>query len=501
MKFYGLAASAVVSVARLLGSTVLVAGLLAGPVQAQLYNAPGAIFFQSGTVYTSGLLFQNAGTYVPHDGPLIISDGDLLNTGTISAGPGTVELRASSARSLALNGQSVAQLTLNVPAGTTLTNSGTVSGSLTLLGGDLQTSAVNTLILAPAAVLIGETSAGYVKGHVNQTQVISGAGAAPVDFGQMGLTVTPAGQSFTLTVDRRAGLLTDNVSQGRNLALTNQSIDRLWAFSSPNTITAPVTVALTWLSDNDNGLAFSPTNAQVWRSDNNGGQWVKQNAAADGTGRHLSITTTQLNALYTVSTTAAPLPVELLRFAATNVGGDGDLRWQTASERNSAFMEVQASTDGQRWQVLGQVVASGTSTTPRDYAFADRNLRRYTAARVYYRLRLVDLDGTTTSYSPLVSLTVPTAEPSMAVAAFGLTAWPNPFAGPLMVRVQLPQAGAVSLVLFDAEGRSVLRRELSGELAGPQELVLDEVAMLPSGSYTLLARQGRQEATLHVIRQ
>ena len=70
-----------------------------------------------------------------------------------------------------------------------------------------------------------------------------------------------------------------------------------------------------------------------------------------------------------------------------------------------------------------------------------------------------------------------------------------------MVRVQLPQAGAVSLVLFDAEGRSVLRRELSGELAGPQELVLDEVAMLPSGSYTLLARQGRQEATLHVIRQ
>jgi len=381
-----------------------------------------------------------------------------------------------------------------VPAGTTLTNSGTVSNSLTLVNGHLLTTAANTLTLAPGAVLLGETSAHYVKGHVVQTQALSGS--VPVDFGQTGFTLNPGGQSFPLTVDRRAGLLTKNVSQGQNLAGTNQSIDRVWSFSSPSTITTPVTVSLSWLSDNDNGLSLTSTNTQVWRSDNNGGQWVKQNTAGDGTARSMSMSITQLNSLYTVSTTSAPLPVELLRFAATNVGGTGELAWQTASEENSAFMEVQGSSDGQRWQVLGQVRGAGTSPDAHVYAFTDPQLSRYGSAQVYYRLRLVDRDGSA-GYSPLVSVRV---EPG-ALVAFGVRAWPNPFAAGLRVQVQSPAAGDVELTVLDGVGRVVLTRVVAGLLAGSQELGLAEAGALPSGSYTLLARQGERLATLHLVRQ
>ena len=85
--------------------------------------------------------------------------------------------------------------------------------------------------------------------------------------------------------------------------------------------------------------------------------------------------------------------------------------------------------------------------------------------RVYYRLRLVDRDNSAV-YSPLVSLT-PDA------AAFALSAWPNPFGtGPLSVQLALPQAGDVSLVVYDAVDRLVLQRAYAALAVGTQSLRL-----------------------------
>lgn len=474
--------------------TALLALLLLGRAgHAQITNLAGGILSNTGILSTTGTV-QNAGTYIPTAGTLTVTNGDFLNTGTItSTGTGTVALvDASAARTLTLGGQSLPNLLLNVPAGTTLANSGGITTLLTMTAGLLSTGNANTLTLASLAVVSSESGTAYVVGHLNQAQNLSGSSA--VNYGGMGFTANPAGQSYTLTVDRRAGLGLANVSFGQNPNTASKGIDRIWAVSGPGSAT-PATLVLTWLPVNDNGLVFSGTNAQVYRSDNNGTSWVKQNAVADGSGHSMTITTNSLtSSLYTVTTTTSPLPVELITFQATKVANDGQLSWQTASEKNADFMEVQTSGDGSRWTVLGQVPATGTSTSPRAYSFLDRNLSRYQTPRVYYRLRLVDQDGTV-AYSPLVSLAPD------AVLAFGLSASPNPFTGPLTVQVRTPQAGEITLLVLDAVGRIVRQNAFSAPSAGVQELPLPDMGSLPTGSYTLVVRQGGRRAALHLVRQ
>jgi hypothetical protein len=202
---------------------------------------------------------------------------------------------------------------------------------------------------------------------------------------------------------------------------------------------------------------------------------------------------TNYTALALASTTApTPLPVVLTAFQAVHQGADGLLSWQTASERSSAYFEVQASTDGHRWQALAQLAAAKASTSARTYQYLDRTLARYGPALVYYRLRQVDQDATT-HYSTVVSL-------GAAPLAWSVTAYPNPFSTDLKGELLSNEAGPITALLLDGLGRVVLQRELTGTL-GRQLLDLDEARTLPSGRYTLHVRQNTHSATVHLVRK
>jgi hypothetical protein len=397
--------------------------LVAGASQAQtLYNASGSSLYQAGDLVNAGRV-QNMGTYVPAAGTLLVKGGDFYNGGTIAASAvaGTVKLQETSPtqpRSVALNGQALPNLTLDVPAGTNLTTNGTINGTLTLVSGHLYTTTATMLALGPGASIVGETDAHYVKGRVSQSRALSGT--SPIDFGGTGFAVNPNGNSLPLSVERRAGMTSAGMSYGSHPQMAgNKSIDRVWALNS-TTVTSPsaMTLRLTWLPDNDNGLSFAGTNAQVWRSDDNGSTWQPQGAVQDGSNRLVVAEVTRVNALYTVSTTAAPLPVILTAFQAQAQGAHALLSWQTASETNSAYFEVQASTDGTSWQALGRQQAAGTTQASRFYQYIDPSLTRYGVPVVHYRLHQVDADGTAT-YSPVRTVAAPSETGRLAL-------FPNP---------------------------------------------------------------------------
>jgi hypothetical protein len=92
--------------------------------------------------------------------------------------------------------------------------------------------------------------------------------------------------------------------------------------------------------------------------------------------------------------TGGPLPVELVAFTATAASSEAvRLTWTTASERNSAAFEVERSTDGRAFAHIATVRAAGNSSASRRYALLDTQLPAG-AGQLYYRLRLVDTDGT-----------------------------------------------------------------------------------------------------------
>ena len=140
---------------------------------------------------------------------------------------------------------------------------------------------------------------------------------------------------------------------------------------------------------------------------------------------------------------APPLPVTLVRFEAVRqVNGEVSLTWTTASELNSLRFEVERSADGQQFTALGQVAAAGSSIHAQVYAYHDGQPLAVLIA--YYRLRLVDQDGTAT-YSSVRAVTSTGPEAT-------LRGYPSPARG--ILYVSSATSGAI-VVLLDGLGRQV----------------------------------------------
>jgi hypothetical protein len=86
-----------------------------------------------------------------------------------------------------------------------------------------------------------------------------------------------------------------------------------------------------------------------------------------------------------------PLPVTLVRFDATRSEKSVELSWSTTEETNSDRFEVQHSTNGKNWGVLGIVGSKGESTVLVHYRYTDH---QPVAGENLYRLKMIDKDGT-----------------------------------------------------------------------------------------------------------
>ncbi len=167
------------------------------------------------------------------------------------------------------------------------------------------------------------------------------------------------------------------------------------------------------------------------------------------------------------------LPVELLSFDGRADGDAVQLEWITASESGSSHYLVERSFDGYTFQTIGQVQAAGTSYSTLAYAFVDPQPVRGVN---YYRLKQVDLDGTT-DLSDLVAVTF----------AQGVSAgkpYPNPTATRINIDLTLTGDAELTVQLMDATGRLV-RSYQQGFSAGMQ-LFSAPVDGLETGAYSLL---------------
>lgn len=88
-------------------------------------------------------------------------------------------------------------------------------------------------------------------------------------------------------------------------------------------------------------------------------------------------------------------PVKLGTFNAEKQGDySALLNWETYSETNSSHFVIERSNDALDFQDIGSVDAAGQSTTLKTYEFIDKSIPQLRTAQIlYYRLRMVDLDG------------------------------------------------------------------------------------------------------------
>lgn len=173
--------------------------------------------------------------------------------------------------------------------------------------------------------------------------------------------------------------------------------------------------------------------------------------AADGTGG------TGGDYIYSGSTIVA-LPIELSDFFAINDNNNILLKWKTASEINANYFDVERSDDGQFFFSIGKVDAEGNSSNPISYSYLDTKLSYNNGSQIFYRLKLVDKDGSV-KYSNHINIkpvfngiTIKNIYPTIIRKGDVVS-----------VEVASDKARTINIVIMDASGRSlhILKSDLS----------------------------------------
>ncbi|MGI4744184.1 MAG: T9SS type A sorting domain-containing protein [Janthinobacterium lividum] len=174
----------------------------------------------------------------------------------------------------------------------------------------------------------------------------------------------------------------------------------------------------------------------------------------------------------------APLPVVLTSFTGNvNTHNLATLRWVTATEQHTAYFVAERSADGIAFTEVGKTAAAGNSSKLLTYEWLDE---QPLTATTYYRLRQVDLDGSS-HYSQVIALS-PTVN---TIATQAVDVYPNPSAGKTIQILLQGYSGE----LFQAHLTDALGRTVMTQVINPAESYYLTPLSLPqgiaSGNYVL----------------
>lgn len=174
------------------------------------------------------------------------------------------------------------------------------------------------------------------------------------------------------------------------------------------------------------------------------------------------------------------LPVQLISFTAETDALDVRLDWSTAVEINTDYFSIERSADGQNWEAIATVQAAGDSNTQQDYSYDDISVWETFQSKLFYRLRIVDRDGSIQT-SPIV-----TASPVLTAInhlnAPEVTIMPNPVQDELTITAdhQNTPIEVLRYTIRDMQSRHYVQGDL-----GATNTATITVHDLPSGIYII----------------
>lgn len=462
--------------------------------RAQVIYQNGVSFY----IHTGGLVqikgdaqIQNGST-LTNKGTLAIA-GNLLNNHTMAAaGTGTLELNGTTPQTLSGTGLFSAQdVTINNTAGISLNMPLRAEGQVKFTTGVLE--ALNTaspFTISATGTVNGVSNASHIHGYVVKEGI--GSFTYPVGNGSVYQPVT-----VDLT-DNGQGLRARYFSSDANVAafaatgasqikLESYNQQEYWDLSPLSTATGKVTI--TWDATN-NGPITASTNVNVFKvAHKKASGWLNEGSSAvTGTGLAGHVTSQTISSWSPFTLGAIPeaaLPVTLISFTARLSEDNAVLKWQTSSELNASYFDVERSTDARSFEKIAQIQAAGNSSTIHTYYYTDKQLSRSSPV-TYYRLRQVDQDGTY-AYSRAISIT---RNDTRLLASV----YPNPAQSETPVTIEAG-ASIAAIQLLNMSGQKITVPVIN-IASGKAELNLNGLA---SGMYLLQLRTAGGTTTKKLI--
>ena len=173
---------------------------------------------------------------------------------------------------------------------------------------------------------------------------------------------------------------------------------------------------------------------------------------------------------YTINISTV-LATTLSSFTGKSTDAGNVLNWIGLNETNGVYYTIERSSDGVNYASIGRIDGAGSGATG-NHAFADAN--PFPGAN-YYRLVLTDLSGGS-SYSNVVTIASSDVNSSVVEVA------PNPFQDGINMKLNLTQAGKISVRLLDSKGMLLKQVQYAGS-KGANVFQLDGLGALPVSVY------------------
>jgi hypothetical protein len=309
-------------------------------------------------------------------------------------------------------------LFINNISGVKLGNNITVNNQLSLQNGELFTDNFILNINNPLGGAITDPAInrtnGYVNGKINRA-IGTGTGVRVFPFGispiqgyreyKIDFTTAPtvAGtlsvQHFSTAAIAQSGLpLVDG-----SVIVTNTQ-PYYWQADALNGL-AGGAYNLTLTAEGSSGIA-DYTTARILKRPSAGGSWVLNGTAGTNAGTNNAPVVVRNGmsnfSQFAIGYTTGTLPLTLLSFTGAETNGGILLQWKTSNEINTAFFDIEESSDGIDFNAAGKVYAASIYSFENNYRYQEKNVPN---GIHYYRLKIVDKDGRFT-YSPVIFITV-----------------------------------------------------------------------------------------------
>ncbi len=185
-----------------------------------------------------------------------------------------------------------------------------------------------------------------------------------------------------------------------------------------------------------------------------------------------------------------PLPVELLYFDAIKENDYVLLEWETASEKDNDYFQIERSEDGITFDTIGKVSGAGNSKVNTSYSFKDVETLE---AKTYYRLKQVDFDGDF-EYSPVVSVGGQNMNNKLEL-------YPNPANDFINLRSSIVNQDLknIQLTLYTVDGQLINENNYSFELLNNEIYI--SINTLSKGIYLLEAKSNDFTEIIRFIKQ
>lgn len=168
------------------------------------------------------------------------------------------------------------------------------------------------------------------------------------------------------------------------------------------------------------------------------------------------------------------LPVRVFEASATVTGTAVTVNWKTENEINTSRFYVERSTDNRSFTTITTAAAAGTSVHARNYSTRD-DISSITGTVIYYRIKLVDVDGKVT-YSNTVVVRIAGID---AVKVF-----PNPFVENINVAYYSTVNTTTVIKLVDMSGKTVAQTT-NKTIKGSNQVTIANLKNIAGGMYLL----------------